>query len=81
MAAVKQQRGYDADEELEAKSKWNCVNGKRQSRFYDGMKLLKSKFPKGGDVAWFSFHLMAQLFPMVIKCTWDASASSLLDTQ
>lgn len=39
IAAIKQQRGYDADEKLEAKSEWNCDGDndtkRRRSRVYD----------------------------------------------
>lgn len=48
MAAVKQQRGYDADEQAEARSKWNCV--RRGIRFYDELGYVRTKFPRGDDV-------------------------------
>jgi hypothetical protein len=46
IAAIKQQRGCDADENLEAKSKWNCVGGKQTNSLYDKVEMRLSNFPK-----------------------------------
>ena len=55
MAAIKQQRGYDADEKQEVKSEYiwvvdEHVSKKRKSHFYDKVEQCQMKFPKGENI-------------------------------